>query len=487
MRRASMRGPTLRKLLLLGGALLAVLILVGIPSFGQSALDPQGELSDEDCYGHHKQEGFRSMDLFPTVLNEVPRGKPFDFQLTLKNPWLHDLKDVSAYVNISDAPGLEFPGARAPVEVNKSAVPAKASPQGYQSEDYDVPVEAGATALYAAVVAAPTSIPNSPLQPGKVANNTDVHVVFKGPGNKVVGTPPPEQYSPSDPHQLQDRVSVNTSTILATGPGKWTATVYHAGLAETTYNVYVAAYYNASQNTEIVLKGPALLKTGEQYTFKFQVIAKDAESLQRMRYGGRGIAYHQHTDRNIGDNGNFDKWSTLEFRTGATLSVGQSVDTAGTSVSVLEPVLRRWGQVLGFAGSFLIIPSLVFGGTFGKGSVGSLNKLFGGPRRRVLFHNSMSFWLLGVASLHMFIYFYEAFWVWSAGLVWGGLALAAMVGLGVTGAVQRTFVARWGFNRWRFVHFAMGVLVVVFTLVHMVADGSHFAAVRAMFGDVVQK
>jgi hypothetical protein len=178
----------------------------------------------------------------------------------------------------------------------------------------------------------------------------------------------------------------------------------------------------------------------------------------------------------------------MEFRTGATLSVGQSdVGAAGTSVSLIEPVLRRWGQVLGFASSFLIIPSLVFGGTFGRDSVNWMNKYFGGPRRRVLFHNSMSFWLLGIAALHMFIYFYEAFWVWSAGLVWGGLALAAMVGLGVTGAVQRRFVAQWGFNRWRYVHFAMGILVVVFTLVHMVADGSHFAAIRALFGETVQK
>ena len=83
----------------------------------------------------------------------------------------------------------------------------------------------------------------------------------------------------------------------------------------------------------------------------------------------------------------------------------------------------------------------------------------------------------------MFIMFYEAFWPWSHGLVWGGLSLASMIGLGVTGATQRQFVARWGFTRWRFVHFAMGVLVVVFVLIHMTADGSHFAPVREfLFG-----
>jgi hypothetical protein len=488
------RGIPTRKLLLLGGAALAVLLLVGVPSLGQSLLDPQGELATADCYGHHKQEGFRSMDLFPKVLDEVPKGQAFPVELTIKNPWLHQLKDVSAYVNISDAPGLEFPGAKPPVELNKTGEAAGATTQGmaYGKTDYKTQALTGATEIYASVVGAPTTVPGGILQPGRVANNSDYHIVFTGPGGAKVEADPktPAAYDiNSQDHQRIVAAHVNTSTLLAAGPGEWTASVMHGSAVSTTYDLYMATYYNASQNTELVMKGPALLDPGQSYTFKFQVIAKNVESLQRMRYGGRADAHHVHTDRAIGDDGLYDKWGTMELHTGAKLSYGQGgVDTQGSGgVSVFEPVLRRWGQVLGFAGSFLIIPSLVFGGTFGRGSVTWMNKWFGGPRRRVLFHNSMSFWLLGVASLHMFIYFYEAFWVWSAGLVWGGLALAAMVGLGVTGATQRRFVARWGFNRWRYVHFAMGILVVVFTLIHMVADGSHFAAIRAMFGDTVAK
>ena len=197
------------------------------------------------------------------------------------------------------------------------------------------------------------------------------------------------------------------------------------------------------------MNGPALLKPGEQSTFTFTVVAKNADSLQLMRYGGRANAHHQHTDKSIGDDGTYDKWNTLPaFKLGPTLvEGGQDVATQGATVSLLEPVLRRWGQVLGIASSFLVIPSLVFGGTFGRKTVDWTNGWFGSARRRVLFHNSLSFWLLGVALLHMFIMFYEAFWPWSHGLVWGGLALASMIGLGVTGATQRQFVARWGFTR----------------------------------------
>ncbi|GEM_PF-4539846 len=482
-----MRGPPLRKLLLLGGALVAVLLLVGLPSLGQDALAPQGELTDAECYGHHKQEGFRSMDLFPTTLSEVPQGKPFDFELTIKNPWLADLQDVSGYVNVSDAPGLEFPGAQAPDVASLPQQPTGPTGASYKAVAYPVAVKGGATEVYFRVAGSETA-PLGGLTPGRVRNQTDYYVAIRAPdGGLVGGAPPPggdqAQYVPDAAgHHLEAVAHANTSSLLAHGPGEYVATVYYGGLDASPYDAYQATYYNATQNTERVLKGPAVLRPGEQYTFRFQVIAKDAESLQRMRYGGRGTAFHDHHEEDIESAGVYDKYATLELRTGATLRQGQALDTSGTAVSLLEPTLRRWGQVLGFAGSFLIIPSLVFGGTFGRGSVATLNRWFGGPRRRVLFHNSMSFWLLAVASLHMLLFFYEAFWVWSAGLVWGGLALASMVGLGVTGATQRGFVARWGFNRWRFVHFAMGVLVAVFVMIHMVADGSHFAFVRSLFG-----
>jgi hypothetical protein len=467
--------------------------MVGIPTLGQDFLDPQGEITTAECYGHHKQEGFRSMDLFPALVDEVPKGAPFEFRLIVKNPWLADLQDVRAYVNISDAPGLEFPGAQAPDAKPLPNQPTEPTGAGYKAVSYPVTVGPGATEVWFSATGKRTT-PLGALTPGRVSNQSDYHVAILAPdGTLVGGRPPPggdqAQYTPdAGTHHLEAFARVETAALVAHGPGAYVAKVYYGGLDASPYDAYQATYYNASQNTELLLQGPKMLGPGESHTFRFQVIAKDVESLQRMRYGGRAVSYHDHHDGGQTENaGTYDKYSTMEFRTGATLSLGNAVDASGTAVSLLEPTLRRWGQVLGLAGSFLIIPSLVFGGTFGRGSVAVLNKWFGGPRRRVLFHNSMSFWLLAVASLHMLLFFYEAFWVWSAGLVWGGLALASMMGLGVTGATQRSFVARWGFNRWRFVHFAMGILVVVFTLVHMVADGSHFAPIRAMFGDVVQR
>ena len=85
---------------------------------GRMPADPYGAypLYACDIVDPHRAgaEGFRSMDLFPTVITEVPKGQAFEFQLTLVNPWLHELQNVNGYVNISGAPGLSFPGERDP-------------------------------------------------------------------------------------------------------------------------------------------------------------------------------------------------------------------------------------------------------------------------------------------------------------------------------------------------------------------------------------
>jgi hypothetical protein len=476
-----MASPTARKIALMAVAVVLVILLIGLPSWGQDAVEPSGELASADCYGHHKQEGFRSMDLLPTVVTEVPKGTPFSFALTIKNPWLHDLQHPVGYVNISNAPGLSFPGARDPVATSANGTVQN----GQKSSAATLQVDPNATQMIVSMVGTKSG---TPLDSRVVT--ADYSLLVQSPDGSLKLTdgskPPATSGAPISPGQgrTASTVVVDTANLTRGGPGAWTATVTYNGIEPTgTFQLSSVVYYNLSQSKELTVAGPAVLKPGESYTFHFTILVGNVDSLQHLRYGGRGTAYHQHTDKAIGDNGDYDKWNTMDFSTGSTLVIGTAkvVDVGG--VSLLQPILRRWGQVLGFTGAFLVIPSLVFGGTFGKRTVEPLNRLFGGARRRVLFHNSMSFWLLGIGVLHMLIMFYEAFWPWSHGLVWGGLSLAAMVGLGVTGATQRRFVARWGFARWRFVHFAMGILVFVFVSVHTVVDGSHLAPIRgAIFG-----
>lgn len=478
-----MRALPWRKLAIPGAALVAVLLLAGAPSAGQGMTEAQGELTSAECYGHHKAEGFRSMDLFPTVVEEVPKGQDFLFQMTIRNPWLHDLQNVFAYVNVSDAPGIALEGGRDPEESTLPSETIAGGPRGYTTKEYPIPVAPNATELLVRIEGNPgTQIPAPLVRDARA----DFDLTLTSPDGGIVITGP-DPYADANADIVQDtsvptwieEIRVNQLNLTNAGPGDWKLTVAYRGFDQTgQFSLFTGAYYNVTGI--LLMPGPALLGPNEEAQFTFKLKVKDVDGIQRMRYGGIAVAYHEHTDKNIQNEGDYDKWNTMEFTTGTELRVqgGPVVTTGGADL--LGPVLRRWGQVLGFAGSFLIIPSLVVGGTFGKASVVKLNAWFGGPRRRVLFHNSMSFWLLGIALLHMLLFLYEVFWNWSHGLVWGGLSLASMIGLGVTGATQRTFVARWGFNRWRFVHFAMGILVVVFVLIHLVADGSHFAPVREL-------
>lgn len=471
------------KLGLLCGGVLVVLLAVGMPGLGQGITEPQGELADAECYGHHKQEGFRSMDLFPKVVAEIPKGEPWEFELTIRNPWLHEVQDLRAYVNITDAPGLGFPGERDP-EPFEHAGSAQASPSAHTVvQRMPIAVEANATEIVVVVSGEASAARTTPLG-DLVGNDFDLRV--ESPAGEVVRTGP-DPATGNDVEDLQrspttyEEIHIGSDDLVTHGTGEWTAVVSYRGASQAAYALEATVYYNLSRATQVVLPGPAKLGPGEEHVFTFNLNVRDEAALQALRYGGISTAFHKHTDSNIGDHGLHNKWNTFTFETGSQLVIGSIVVDRG-EIDLLSPILRKWGQVLGFASSFLIIPSLVFGGTFGRSTVLKLNDWMGGARRRVLFHNSMSFWLLGLALLHMFLFLYEAFWGWSHGLVWGGLSLACMIGLGITGATQRSFVAKWGFARWRFVHFGMGILVFVFVLIHMVADGSHLAGVRAMFG-----
>lgn len=466
--------------LLLAGA--AVLLVVGLPTLGQGVTDPAGEQTLAECYGHHKEQGFRSMDLFPTIIEQAPKGQSFPFKLTIRNPWLHELHDIYGYVNISNAPGLSFPGEREPEIADPIAQAVERTLGEPRTFSYPIPVDANATELIVDVGGTPDSLGDAPLLQGR-RNDYDLQLVSPKGDIIVEGAPePPEDLVGAPPPTIYEQYRIDYQNLTRAGVGEWTANVRFTGPEEGTFTLRSAVYYNLSKSTELRLPAtPGKLLSGETATVEFTINAKDIDDLQYLRYGGIALAYHDHSDANTEDEGDYNKWNTFPMAMGAELRLADGgVAISDASIDTLSPIFRRLSQVLGFASSFLLIPSLVFGGTFGKGSVTLLNRVLGTPRRRVLFHNSLSFWLLGLSLLHMLLLFYESQWGWSHGLVWGGLALACMIGLGITGATQRSFVARWGFTRWRFIHFAMGILVAVFVLVHAVADGTHLAPVREL-------
>jgi hypothetical protein len=126
--------------------------------------------------------------------------------------------------------------------------------------------------------------------------------------------------------------------------------------------------------------------------------------------------------------------------------------------------------------------SLVLGGAFGRRNVLWVNDAVGSARLRVLWHNALSFLLLGFTLLHLVLFLYEGAFSWSVGMVWGGTSTLALIGLGITGGFQRRFARSLGYSTWRLLHIGMAVAFVATLLVHVTVDGVHFDWLRSLVG-----
>lgn len=481
----------------------AVLAAGGVLAQGATRAG-QGETSDAQCYGHHREEGFRSMDLVLTeTIQEVAAGEPFEFRMVVRNPWLHELLDVDAFVNTSRAPGIVFPGAKDPAPISFEGS-LQLNPQTPAAATSPLEVEPNATLILARLAGDTGPLENGDFDLRIVSPDGDV---YAGPGDSFTNWRPGRSFG-------DEVLAIPYANITQGGDGAWTVEVTYAGgtLPQAGFEVTGAVYYNLSRSTELFVQGPERLAPGASYEFVFTLIAEGAAEVApedalpdedfdpfeaevpgvperrevAMVYGGRAIAYNKHTDPNAEDFGNYTKYATTTFALGTQTVYGEGGAIETDALLQLGPTMRAWGEVIGFAASMVLVPAIVLGGVFGRGSITTLNRAFGGARRRVLFHNASSYGLLGFSLAHMLVLLLEPVWPWTHGLLLGSLALACMVGLALTGAFQRRLVVAWGFPRWRFVHFAMGVLMVLFVAAHLVVDGTHFEPIRAIFGPTVE-
>lgn len=140
----------------------------------------------------------------------------------------------------------------------------------------------------------------------------------------------------------------------------------------------------------------------------------------------------------------------------------------------------RISEAVGYASAFLLIGSNWSGGVFGQRSRQQLNRFFATARRRVAFHNFVSYGLTAAALAHMLIFLLRLSrdYQITLGLIWGGIAILAMFALGVTGALQIPMIRRWGYGNWQQVHFWLGIASVAFTVIHLLLDGANFTFVQ---------
>ncbi|MBI4393472.1 MAG: ferric reductase-like transmembrane domain-containing protein [Euryarchaeota archaeon] len=479
----------------LAGALLAsaffFALALGTIVGAQEEIPPEGlefDTTEANCIGHHSAEDpplRTTMIVVPDSLSAVPAGSNFTYNVTVVNPWKHELLTPNATLNLTFAPSLVFLGDKLPYnDVNEEQM-ALSDERGFE-----FPVDDNATEIIADLVG----------EPGQTGTNDWTLTLYYGtivPGGAPVGADfPGNGYDTQDAltdasiEPWHDQVRVNDTAFLqgarsvpeTTG---WIAAVsFDTGppVAAANFKLVIDVFYNASKNPEKILLGPPILKPGESHTYTFDLRAGQAKGPVKLVYGAVGHPHYLHSTPQAVDDGVFIKQHLADFAVGDSFAQGTAIVATGITLDPLQKVMRAWGQVTGFSSLFLIVPSLILGGTFGQASVRTLNKAIGTARRRVLWHNSASFGLLGIAIIHTVLFIVESYYNWTFGLLWGGLATLAMVGLAITGIIQKRLIDDWGYNQWRFVHLSLGILTVFFSLVHTAIDGSHLQFLREAFG-----
>jgi hypothetical protein len=192
---------------------------------------------------------------------------------------------------------------------------------------------------------------------------------------------------------------------------------------------------------------------------------------------------HQQKDRSDKDDADFSKPYGVPILVSGD---GSQVTLSATAVAGPAPAVHNGAtmatvaEAVGYATAFLFLSSTAAGGMFGKASRRWMNSLFGTARRRVAFHNFLSYGLLLAAAVHTALFLVEAAYAWTVGLLWGGLAVLCLLGLGVTGALQVPIIRRWSYATWRGWHYGLAVAALALSAAHMGLDGQHFADLQRL-------
>jgi hypothetical protein len=227
-----------------------------------------------------------------------------------------------------------------------------------------------------------------------------------------------------------------------------------------------------------VEKGKGLLVGGLEFT-----VVKDAQDGEEIRFFLNTTNHYKHINT-LTKGGDWANWTQDPVVVPVKMEGSKvTLEPASTTVVRLAPqngpTLVTASEAVGYASAFLLVSSIASGGMFGKASRRGLNHLFGSAKRRVAFHNFLSYGVILAAAAHTVIFILETSFPWTVGIIWGGIAILAMLGLGVTGALQVPMIRRWNYATWRWTHYGMTVAAILFTIVHMLLDGAHFGAVQS--------
>jgi len=417
-------------------------------------------------------------------------GEVFDYGVQVRNAWLHDITFLEPSLDLSNAPSLKFYDGREPVDLEARGVIVvdPTTPMEPQTGHVVLEIPTGATDM--TLVLTPLS-PLSPVVQHDVRMN--LFPGATGPNGTPAVTKDDAGAGQPETFTTDDEADLGFASL---GFGNWTvqAEVSLLGAQDPTkaslgdeipFRVDAHVEFNANDITTQYLSQRVLIRPDGSHivTWRLQPVGTPGpEETVTLRVDAE-VHWDHLPSSNADDYANVTK--TMEIpvvgQDGQVLLVTDELPPV-PGPALIGISMAAVSEAVGYATSFLLVASVYTGGMFGKASRRQLNKVLGSAKRRVAFHNFLSYGLTVAAVVHLVLFLIETKYHWTLGLIWGGVALLAMIGLGLTGALQVPMIRKWTYSAWRWSHLILAIASLVFTLVHFGLDGAHFGTVQEAVG-----
>lgn len=494
------------------GRVLVLLALLAVAALAvaQEPQNPDGSTSvtGSECFRCHEQGGggfgppFRNnVVMVPDRDTEFPVDGPVPYTVNVRNGWTAAVYDMVATLDLEDAPSFGFSPGIDPVHETRSATLATAAGTGERTVRDTFEVPAGVTDLRIRLVP-------EPVQP-EVAPDLVLRV---WPANVEPDSVPPLESDQGSNGAVETVHLRGAQELAARGAGTWTVEAAQSVEGDVPFSLMdqdlrfeLDAWANVTGelrkplSSDVRFGGDAEDGGPPEAAFTWNLVAVEAPSQnETFRLTVESTGHYDHPG-SVSEG--WDTWrftESIDFRTDGTLvgphrgpggdGPGAPGGPPGPGTTGPDPVPAaavpwdRISEIVGYVSAFLLAFSMVSGGVFGKKSRRGLNRVFRTAKRRVAFHNLLSYLLTLAAAVHTGLFIWEPGFHWTLGLIWGGGALLAMFLLGITGAFQVPMIRALDFGTWRWTHFWLGIAAVVLTVAHILLDGIHFTDVQEAVG-----
>lgn len=479
---------------------LVLLVVAGSSVLGQGM--QATDVPSSECYECHRSGGAASTSAITSVyslrppenLRLVP-GEPTEFTVVFRNDWTARLDRIAVTLDLERAPSFAFAGAPDPLlgvtRVGTIPFDLETVAAAQKTARLTVPLAEGATAARFRLIPDTTDGATAPDLRFRL---WDPHANPQGIAQTEVDD---QGAGGTEVFRLRD-----AGAVALRGTGTWTVEAVLPGLADGAgastftdqgFRVVVDAWFNQTGERQNTLNSAARLDgfleefPSTELTWTVHVVSPVTEG-QAFALRSEATAYYRHPPQF----GAIDEWRFKDDLNVPILVPPQANTTQPTTVTLnvtppppppdagLVVTGAAVGEAFGYFATFLYVSSTIAGGMFGLRR--GLNRAFGSARRRIAFHNVVSYLLIAVTILHIVVFLVELTFHWAVGILWGGLATLALFGLGVTGAFQISIIRGWSYGAWRVLHYGLAVLAILLTAVHLTLDGIHFQAVQDAVG-----